>query len=100
MLLGTTGFAVCDADVHEGSTEKPHISWEELSVPRWALLPAGISLPADQPHSSRVLLRLLKLNLRDYLQRVAPIFSPDQFLSLLLLCSCVCSCTGVMEGAA
>lgn len=43
-------------------------------------------------NSSRVLLHLPKLNLRDCLKRVAPIFSPNQFLSVLC---CAAACAAV-----
>lgn len=61
-------------------------------------MPGDISLPARQPQSRRALLQILELNLRVHLQGVASFFSPDQFLSLLLLCSCMYSCSWVMEG--
>lgn len=48
--VGTAGSAVCGAGVHEGSTEKPHISWEELSVPWW-VLPARRHLAPSRPAS-------------------------------------------------
>lgn len=50
MSPGTLGSAVCDADVHKGTTEKPHVSREELSLPWW-VLPARMHLAPNRPTS-------------------------------------------------
>lgn len=76
MSLGTAGSAVCDADAPEGGGRNPPSPGRSRACHGGGSLPGGTSLPADQHPSGRVLLHLPKLNLRDYLQRVAPIFSP------------------------